>query len=82
MILLDISIKLGNVESIYSGLYFSPSHIETYKVLFQWFRDTFAWNYEEILGINPNIVVHKIKMYPGAKPIQKCHHPVHEKKAT
>jgi hypothetical protein len=33
-------------------------------------------------GIDPDIVVHEIKTYPGAKPIQKRLHPVHPHKAV
>ena len=37
--------------------------------LFKEFRDVFAWTYEEMQGIDPSIVVHEIKTYPGAKPV-------------
>ena len=33
--------------------------------LFKKLKDVFAWTYEEILGIDPSIVVHEIKTYPG-----------------
>jgi hypothetical protein len=33
-------------------------------------------------GMNPSIVMHKIKTYPGAKPVQQKLHPVHPKKIT
>lgn len=35
--------------------------IQTYKALVQEFCDVFAWSYEEILGIDPSIIVHEIK---------------------
>ena len=33
-------------------------------------------------GIDPSIVVHEIKTYPGAKPVQQHLHPVHPRKAA
>jgi hypothetical protein len=37
--------------------------------------DIFAWSYEEMPGIDPNIVIHEIKTYPEAKPVRKSFHP-------
>jgi hypothetical protein len=36
----------------------------------------FAWYYEEMLGIDPNIVIHEIKTYPKAKHVQQKLRPV------
>jgi hypothetical protein len=33
-------------------------------------------------GIDPDIVIHEIKTYPDAKPVQQCLHPVHPRKAA
>lgn len=44
----------------------SPKEITLYKALFQEFHDIFSWSYEEMPGIDPQIVVHEIKMYDGA----------------
>jgi hypothetical protein len=33
-------------------------------------------------GIDPDIVIHEIKTYPDAKPIQQCLCPVHPRKAA
>jgi hypothetical protein len=51
-------------------LHVLPDEIVTYTSLFKEFRDIFAWSYEEMPGIDPAIVIHEIKTYPGAKPIQ------------
>ena len=82
MIPIDISIKLGIVQNIRIGVSFSPSVIKIYRALFHEFQDIFSWTYEEMPSINPNIVVHEIKTYLDAKPIQQCFHPVHPKNAT
>jgi hypothetical protein len=67
---LDISIKLGVVENVHIGASCSTDAIVAYKSLFQEFCDIFAWSYEEMSRIDPDIVVHKIKTYPGTKPIR------------
>jgi hypothetical protein len=74
---LDISIKPRIVENVHIGASCSPDEIQTYKTLFQEFSDVFAWIYEEIPGIDQDIVVHEIKTYPDAKPIRQRICPVH-----
>jgi hypothetical protein len=68
---LDISIKPGIVENVHIGASCSPDEIVTYKSLFKEFRDVFTWSYEEIMGIDPDIVIHEIKTYPDAKSIRQ-----------
>jgi hypothetical protein len=74
---IDISVKSGIVENVHIGASCSPNEIVTYTSLFKEFRDIFAWSYEEMSGIDPSIVVHEIKTYPGAKPVRQRLHPVH-----
>ena len=38
--------------------------------LFKQFWDVFMWSYEEMLGIDPTIMVHKIPTYPGGKLVR------------
>lgn len=64
---IDISIKPGIVENIHIGVTCSPEEIQIYTNFFHEFYDVFAWSYEEMLGIDPSIVVHKIPTYPSAK---------------
>lgn len=68
---IDISIKPGIIENICIGASCTSDEISTYKALFQEFHDIFAWSYEEMPGIDPNIVIHEIKTYPDAKPIRQ-----------
>ena len=68
-VLIDISVKPGIVENIHIGASCTEDEFQTYKALFQEFHDVFPWTYEEMLGIDPAIVVHEIKTYPDAKPI-------------
>jgi hypothetical protein len=82
MIPIDISVKPGIVENVHIGASCSPAEIVTYTSLFKEFRDIFAWSYEEMSGIDPAIVVHEIKTYPGAKPVRQRLRPVHPRKAA
>jgi hypothetical protein len=79
---IDISIKPGIVENVHIGASCSPDEIVTYTSLFKEFRDIFSWSYEEMSGIDPEIVIHEIKTYPDAKPIRKRLRPVHPRKAA
>jgi hypothetical protein len=79
---IDISIKPGIVENVHIGASCSPDEIVTYMSLFKEFRYIFAWRYEEMLGINPTIVIHEIKTYPGAKPVWQRLRPVHPRKVA
>jgi hypothetical protein len=74
---IDISIKPRIVENVHIGASCSQDKIVTYTSLFKEFHDIFFWSYEEIPGIDPTIVVHEIKTYPGTKPIRQCLLPVH-----
>ena len=68
---IDISMKPRVIEHIQIGAEFSPEEIQIYTAIFKEFRDVFSWSYEEIPGIEPQIVAHEIKTYPGAHPAQQ-----------
>ena len=68
-ITIDISIKPSTVENITIRTKCTPEEIMHYKALFTKFHDVFAWSYEEMPGIDPQIVVHEIKTYARAKPV-------------
>ena len=57
-------------KNIFIGQNSSPEEVQTYTILFKEFRGAFAWTYEEILGIDPSILVHEIKTYPNAKLVR------------
>jgi hypothetical protein len=79
---LNISIKPGVVENFQIGASCSTDEVITYKSLFQDFCDIFAWSYEEMSGIDPDIVLHEIKTYSGARPIRQRLRPIHPCKAA
>ena len=33
------------------------------------FKDVFAWDYSEMPGLDPGLVVHTLNVDPGAKPV-------------
>jgi hypothetical protein len=77
---INISIKEGVVENINLGANCTPDEVVSYTALFKEFCDVFSWSYEEMLGIDPSIVVHEIKTYPDAKLVRQKLRPVHPKK--
>ena len=66
--------KTGVVEHVHIGQNCSTMEIEEYQTLFKEFHDVFSWSYEEMLGIDPSIIVDEIKTYLMEKPVgQKLH---------
>jgi hypothetical protein len=70
MIIIDISIKEGVVENINLGANYTLEEVVSYTTLFKELCDVFAWSYEKMPGIDPSIILHEIKTYPGAKPVR------------
>jgi hypothetical protein len=70
------------MENINLGANCSPEEVVSYTALFKELCDVFAWSYEEMPGIDPSIIVHEIKTYPGVKPVRQKLHPVHPKKTA
>ena len=36
------------------------------------FRDVFAWSYNEMPGLDPNLITHKLNIAPGERPIKQA----------
>jgi hypothetical protein len=70
------------VENINLNANCSHEELVSYTTLFKAFCNVFSWSYEEMSVINPSIVVHEIKNYPGVKPVQQKLRPVHPKKTV
>ncbi|MCY6488209.1 hypothetical protein, partial [Actinobacillus pleuropneumoniae] len=79
---IDISVKLRIVKHIHVRITCTPEEIQLYTDLFREFRDVFASSYEEMIDIDPSIVVHEIPTYPRAKPVRQRLCPVHPRKAA
>jgi hypothetical protein len=74
--------NLGLSKNVHIGALCSSDEVVTYTSLFKEFCDIFAWSYEEMLDIDPEIVIHEIKTYLDAKPIWQRLCPVHPRKAA
>jgi len=49
----------------------SPSEKEDLIHLIREYKDIFAWNYEDILGPNPQIAMHRLNINLDAKPVKQ-----------
>ena len=77
---IEISEKPGVMENIQLGQSCSLDEIKAYTTLFKELCDVFTWSYEEMIGIDPSIIVYEIKTYPDAKPIFQKLHYMHPRK--
>jgi len=32
--------------------------------------DVVAWSHEDMLGINPSVIIHRLNVYPSSKPVR------------
>ena len=62
---------LERLKTCTLGKIVPPDAVREYIDIFKELQDVFTCSYEEILGINPCIVVHEIKTYMDANPIQQ-----------
>ncbi|BFG15988.1 hypothetical protein CerSpe_022620 [Prunus speciosa] len=56
-------INLGTVDSpkpIFVSALLTSQELEEYTQLLQEYRDVFAWSYQDMSGLDPNVVVHKL----------------------
>jgi len=55
---IDISVKPDIIKHLHIGKNSTLEEVTAFTALFKEFRDVFSWSYEEILGIDPSIVIH------------------------
>lgn len=68
------SINLGtnsNPQEVKIGSTLSPQERDEMMKLLREFKDVFAWSYEDMPGLDPEIAVHKIPLKPDAKPVKQ-----------
>jgi hypothetical protein len=51
--------------------YFPPEVKSKYKDLLGWYKDIFAWSYEEMRTYDTTVIEHKIPLKPSAKPFRQ-----------
>ncbi|KAM1520347.1 hypothetical protein ACFX1Z_023051 [Malus domestica] len=67
-------LNLGTNEEpklIFVSALLSADEIEKYYQLLLEYKDVFAWNYKEMLGLDPTIIVHHLTVKPGTRPIKQ-----------
>ncbi|KAH7836661.1 hypothetical protein Vadar_004049 [Vaccinium darrowii] len=69
-----ISINLrdeSNPRIVQIGSRLSPEEFKAHSDLLREFQDVFAWSHADMPGIDPEIVEHRIPLYPDAKPVKQ-----------
>ena len=71
-ILEDVPLEEGNPEK-FTRIGTSMEE-ETKQELVQFLReniDVFAWSHEDMPGIDPSVITHRLNVYPSSKPIRQ-----------
>ena len=69
-VLEDIPLEEGNPEK-FTRIGTSMKE-KTKQDLVQFLReniDVFAWSYEDMSGIDPSVITHRLNVYPSSKPV-------------
>ena len=67
-------INLGTTkdpEPIFMSAMLNDEEVAQYEQLFQEYKDLLGWGYWDILGLDPNVIVHKLVASKGVKPIKQ-----------
>ena len=71
-VLEDISLEEGNLEK-FTRIGTSMKE-KTKQDLIYFLRksiDVFAWSHEDMLGIDPSVIIHRLNVYPSSKPVRQ-----------
>ena len=77
----EIVFRTGMIQITEISTYADRFLLLIVGLLFWLLSTIFSLSYDEILGIDPRIVEHKIKTYPNAKPFRQRLHVVNPRKA-
>ena len=70
-----VEVNLGDEEKGEKMMKISKNLSEKKKgklvALLKEYKDVFAWSYQEMLGLSPNLVTHELKVDPNAKPMKQ-----------
>ena len=53
------------------GSALTPDETQLLTDLLREFEDVFAWSHQDMPGIDPEIVEHRIPLFPDAKPVKQ-----------
>ncbi|KAI5317664.1 hypothetical protein L3X38_037371 [Prunus dulcis] len=68
-------INLGTVDDpkpIFVSVSLAPQELEEYTQLLQEYRDVFAWSYQDMPGLDPNVAVHKLGIPNEARWVKQA----------
>ena len=55
----------------------SPKEKEEFIAFFHKKKINFAWTYSNMLGLDPDLIMHHLSIAPGIKPIKQKIHKMH-----
>ena len=61
----------ANPKPIFISESLSPSEIEDLICLVREYIDVFAWNYEDIPGLDPRVAMHRLNINSDMKPVKQ-----------
>ena len=61
----------ANPKPIFISESLSPSEKEDLVHLIREYKDVFAWNYEDMLGVDPQIAMHHLNINLDTKPVKQ-----------
>ncbi|KAI5347392.1 hypothetical protein L3X38_015271 [Prunus dulcis] len=68
-------INLGTDEEprpIFVSALLTPNELENYKCLLQEYRDVFAWGYQDMPGLDPNVAVHRLAVSSQCRCVKQA----------
>ena len=70
-------INLGTTDDpkpIFVSTMLNDEEVVQYEQLLWEYKDAFAWGYQDVSGLDPNVVVHKLAISEGVKPMKQPQH--------
>ena len=66
---INLGTELGSQKPIFISSQLMAQEREQLVALLQKYKDVFAWTYDEMLGLDPGLVVHSLNVDPGIRPV-------------
>ena len=58
-------------KPIFVSAMLNDEEVVQYEQLLEQYKDVFAWGYDDMSGLDPNVVVHKLAISEVVKPIKQ-----------